>query len=160
MSTARNKFERQLESIDNYQSQVEQLQGHSTALRNESDARVREMYPFTTQPDSTKYKVMKDKAYPMLEALIPGFSNIPYDVAIAAELSDTMVDAQEYRKLMGRVAPSNRPVPQSLSTPSAASPAPAPTRHNKASLINKMRSGEMDVVSVLSEMGMGWYPDK
>ena len=158
LSTERNKLERQLDEVNAYSQKVQQLANHAQALRAESDKRTEAAYPFATQPDSAKYKVMKTQAYPMLEAIIPGFSQSPYDVALAAELSDMMVDAHEYRKIMGKVSPSNRQVPPNLASATPATNVAPPTRHSNAAMMAKMRSGEMDPVDVLNNMGMGWNP--
>lgn len=140
--------------------QVQGLQSQREQLRAESDARTKRNYAFVEQPDTPEYNVLKNQAYPMLESLIPGFKDAPWDLAIAAELTQMMVDASAYRRLMGKRPVNDRQEPQILSQGGGGTP-PAPRkRGNTQRNIQRMRSGEMSATQVLNEMGIGWFPEK
>ena len=126
-------------------------------MRGQYDAYATENYEFVNKPDTEKYQVMKEQAYPLLEQLVPNFQQYPHDMVIAAELSDLIVDAQKYRQLVGDQPNPKRAEPQPMATNVAPTAQPQQAPANLVRDMQRVRGGSLDAIAkVLRKAGHSW----
>jgi len=151
------QLEKQLDEIKSSQINTENMVQQQKQMRNQYDAYTTENYDFVSKPDTEKYKVMKQNAYPLLEQLIPNFQEYPHDMVIAAELSDLIVDAQKYRQLVGDQPNPQRAKPNPMATNVAPTASTRQAQPNLNRDMQRVRGGSLDdIAKVLRQAGHTW----
>ena len=155
------QLEKQIDEIRASEVNTQNMLQQQKQMRNQYDSYATENYSFVNKPEDEKYKVMKEEAYPLLEQLIPQFKQYPHDMVIAAELSDLMVDAQKYRKLIGDQPDPKRVEPQPMAGNVAPSARTNQPKKNFGKEYQKVRGGSLeDIAKVLRQAGHGWSAPK
>ena len=150
-------LEKQLDEIRQSEIQTQNMIQEQKQMRGQYDAYATENYEFVNKPDTEKYQVMKEQAYPLLEQLVPNFQQYPHDMVIAAELSDLIVDAQKYRQLVGDQPNPKRAEPQPMATNVAPTAQPQQAPANLVRDMQRVRGGSLDdIAKVLRKAGHSW----